>query len=99
MLQLGHVDSITVFAKCHHGWAYFPSEENEIHPNLSFDLLGAQIEAGHEIGVKTPVYLSAGLDEKEARRHPDWLIRNAEEKMNWTGDFVHAGYHEFCFNS
>ena len=64
MLRLGHVDSITVFSKCHHGWAYHPSKANEMHPHLSFDLLGAQIEAAHEIGIKTPVYLSAGLDEK-----------------------------------
>lgn len=40
MLRAGHVDSITVFSKCHHGWAYHPSEANEIHPQLSFDLLG-----------------------------------------------------------
>jgi hypothetical protein len=64
MLRLGHVDSITVFSKCHHGWAYHPSTANEIHPHLSFDLLRAQIEAAHEIDVKTPVYISAGLDEK-----------------------------------
>ena len=62
-LKMGHVDSITLFAKCHHGWAYFPSEANERHPCLDFDLLGSQIEAAHEIGVKTPVYISAGLDE------------------------------------
>ena len=55
MLKLGHVSSITVFSKCHHGWAYHPSKANEIHPCLDFDLLRAQIEAAHEIGVKTPV--------------------------------------------
>ncbi|MBQ3177661.1 MAG: beta-galactosidase, partial [Clostridia bacterium] len=54
-LKIGHVNSITIFSKCHHGWAYHPSEANEIHPELDFDLLGAQIEAAHEIGVKTPV--------------------------------------------
>ena len=38
-LKKGHVNSITVFAKCHHGWAYFPSKTNEIHPGLNgFDL-------------------------------------------------------------
>ena len=68
----GHVDSITIFSKCHHGWAYHPSVANEIHPELNFDLLGAQIEAAHEIGVKTPVYISAGFDEKTVRRHPEW---------------------------
>lgn len=98
-LQLGHVDSITVFSKCHHGWAYHPSQANEQHPNLHFDLLGAQIEAAHAIGVKTPVYLSAGLDEKMARRHPDWLIRRRDETTTWVPDFTRPGYHRFCFNS
>lgn len=94
-LKLGHVNSITVFSKCHHGWAYHPSEANEIHPGLDFDLLGAQIEAAHEIGVKTPVYLSAGLDEKMTRRHPEWLRRGKDDGINWNA----PGYHEFCMNS
>ncbi|SDD58558.1 Beta-galactosidase GanA [Paenibacillus sp. UNCCL117] len=99
MLQLGHVDSITVFSKCHHGWAYHPSTANEMHPGLGFDLLGAQIEAAHEIGVKTPVYLSAGLDEKLALRHPEWLIRDAQGLTNWVKSFLEPGYHQFCLNS
>ncbi|WP_339816460.1 alpha-amylase family protein [Paenibacillus sp. FSL R7-0216] len=99
MLQLGHVDSITVFSKCHHGWAYHPTTANEMHPHLSFDLLGAQIEAAHEIGVKTPVYLSAGLDEKLARQHPEWLIRDPHEKLSWSPDFMTPGYHQFCMNT
>ncbi|MBD2867106.1 hypothetical protein IDH41_00845 [Paenibacillus sp. IB182493] len=57
MLKLGHVNSITIFSKCHHGWAYHPSEANEIHPGLTFDLLGAIIEAAHEIGVKTYAFI------------------------------------------
>ena len=99
MLRLGHVDSITVFAKCHHGWAYHPSEANETHPHLTFDLLGEQIAAAHEIGVKTPVYISAGLDEKIARLHPEWLIRAADESTPWVQDFMHPGYHTFCMNT
>ena len=71
-LKAGHVDSITVFSKCHHGYSYHPTEVNEMHPGLSFDLLGAQLEACKEIGVRAPVYISAGLDEKEIPRHPEW---------------------------
>ncbi|OBZ14925.1 beta-galactosidase [Bacillus sp. FJAT-27264] len=99
MLKTGHVDSITIFSKCHHGWAYHPTTANETHPHLDFDLLGAQIEAAHEIGVKTPVYLSAGLDERLARKHPQWLIRNQQEVISWTGDFMTPGYHQFCMNT
>lgn len=99
MLKLGHVDSITVFSKCHHGWAYHPSEANEMHPGLSFDLLGAQIDACHEIGVNTPVYISAGLDEKQARKRPDWLLRNSDGGTNWVETFLKPGYHQFCMNT
>lgn len=99
MLKRGHVDSITVFSKCHHGWAYHPSEANEIHPHLEFDLLGAQIEAAHAVDVKTPVYISAGLDEKEARRRPEWLIRDAGDNTNWADTWLKAGYHQFCMNT
>ncbi len=99
MLQQAAVDSITVFSKCHHGWAYHPSEANEQHPHLSIDLLGEMIAAAHEIDVKTPVYLSAGLDEKLARRHPEWLIRSADDRTRWVDSFMKPGYHEFCLNS
>ncbi|NBD24457.1 alpha-amylase family protein [Paenibacillus glycinis] len=99
MLRKGHVDSITVFSKCHHGWAYHPSEANEIHPGLTFDLLGGMIEAAHEIGVNTPVYLSAGLDEKITRRRPEWLIRAKNEATTWAKDFMTPGYHRLCMNT
>lgn len=98
-LKTGHINSITLFSKCHHGWAYHPSKANEIHPHLDFDLLGAQIQAAHEIGVKTPIYLSAGLDEKMAHRHPEWLVRNLDESTTWAKDFTEPGYHKMCMSS
>lgn len=99
MLQTGHVDSITVFAKCHHGWAYFPSAANRMHPGLDFDLLGAMIEAAQDIQVKTPVYLSAGLDHRLALMHPEWLIRDEHDNTCRTAHFLTPGYHEFCMNT
>ena len=98
-LKKGHINSITLFSKCHHGWAYHPSKANEIHPHLDFDLLGAQIQAAYEIGVKTPIYLSAGLDEKMAHRHPEWLVRNLDESTTWAKDFTEPGYHKMCMSS
>lgn len=94
-LREGHVNSITVFSKCHHGWAYHPSVANVMHPGLSFDLLKAEIDAAHEIGVKTPVYLSVGFDEKIARVHPEWLIRRKDDMIDWQVPM----FHELCLNS
>ena len=96
-LKAGHVDSITVFSKCHHGWAYHPSKANEMHPKLNFDLLGAELEACREAGVNAPVYISAGFDEKYARRHPENLVKGSP---NAGYDFLTAAhYHLLCYNT
>jgi hypothetical protein len=100
MLQLGHVDSLTVFSKCHHGWSYHPTRVplSAMHPGLSFDLLGAMIEAAHEIGVKTPVYLSAGFDERLVRTHSHWMCR-VPDGHPWNNAWLRAGYNELCLRS
>lgn len=96
-LKLGHIDSITLFSKCHHGWAYHPSEANEIHPKLKFDLLGAQLEACKEINVNAPVYISAGYDEKYARKHVDHLWKpSPEDGPNF---LERAYYKNICYNT
>ena len=98
-LKIGHVDSITVFSKCHHGWSYHPTEVNEIHPELDFDLLGAQLEACKEIGVNAPVYISAGFDEKEYVKRPEWRYQpspHKQEQINYENE-VH--FHLLCFNT
>lgn len=96
-LKLGHIDSITLFSKCHHGWAYHPSKANEIHPKLNFDLLGAQLEACKEIDVNAPVYLSAGYDEKYARKHVDHLWKpSPEDGPNF---LERAYYKNICYNT
>ena len=88
MLKEGHIDSITVFSKCHHGWAYHPTKANVIHPHLNFDLFGAQIEAAHEIGVNAVGYISAGLDEKLVDEHPEWLMRRENEQSYFNRLFL-----------
>lgn len=98
-LKAGHVDSITVFSKCHHGWSYHPTEVNEMHPTLNFDLLGAQLEACKEIDVNAPVYISAGFDEKEYLKRPEWRwcpSPDAKEIEEYNNE-VH--FHLLCFNT
>lgn len=75
-LKTGHINQINIFSKCHHSWSYYPTKVGKMHPNLKFDLLGAQIEACHEIGVKCPIYYSVGWSATEAEEHPDWVARD-----------------------
>lgn len=81
-LRTGRVNQINVFAKCHHGWCYYPTEVGTPHPNLKIDLLGEQIEACHEIGVAAPVYVTGGWSANDAEEHPDWCMRTID------GDFI-----------
>ncbi|HZK95127.1 MAG TPA: alpha-L-fucosidase [Prolixibacteraceae bacterium] len=79
-LKTGHVNSINIFAKCHHSWSYYPTKVGHVHPNLKFDLLGAQIEACHEIGVKCPIYYTVGWSASDAENHPEWVAREKDGK-------------------
>lgn len=98
-LKAGHVDSITVFSKCHHGWSYHPTQVNEMHPCLDFDLLGAQLEACKEIGVNAPVYISAGFDEKEYVKHPEWHFVRSADKSDYEEYRNEVHFHLLCFNT
>ena len=98
-LKAGHVNSITVFSKCHHGWSYHPTEANEMHPELDFDLLGAQLEACKEIDVNAPVYISAGFDEKDYLKHPEWHWRRSLNEADCEEYANEVHFHLLCFNT
>ncbi|HLL89155.1 MAG TPA: beta-galactosidase trimerization domain-containing protein, partial [Tepidisphaeraceae bacterium] len=95
-LRAGHVDSINVFSKCHHGWCYHPTAVGWQHPHLKFDLLGEQIAAAHEIGVRAPVYVSAGLDERYVDEHPGDVVVPLRPRNQ---PVTEPGYARLCFNS
>ena len=75
-IKSARLNQINIFAKCHHSWSYYPTKIGRIHPNLDFDLLGAQIEACHEIKVVCPIYFTVGWSSNEAEDHPEWCARN-----------------------
>jgi hypothetical protein len=97
-----HVNSVTVFAKCHHGFSYYPTEVGTQHPHLDFDLLGAQIEALHRHGIRAPIYISVMWDDLAGQQHPEWIAVDREGKLvgrpplsgkwGWTTMDLASGY-------
>lgn len=79
-LKAAHLESITVFAKCHHGYCYYPTKVGTVHPGMDpdFDFTGAMVEAAHEIGVRAPIYITAGWCELDAQTHPEWRAQKAD---------------------
>lgn len=77
-LRAGSVNSLTVFAKCHHSWSYYPTRVGRRHLNLRGDLLRRQIDACHEIKVRAPIYYTVGWSANDAADHPDWAVRKKD---------------------
>ncbi|MFL2847893.1 MAG: alpha-amylase family protein [Coraliomargaritaceae bacterium] len=77
-LNEAKVNSINLFAKCHHSWSYYPTNLGKVHPHLNFDLLGLQIKACNEIGIKAFIYFTVGWSANDAEDHPDWCARDKD---------------------
>jgi hypothetical protein len=107
-LKNAHVNAINIFAKCHHGYSYYPTKVGTIHPNLKFDLLGAQIEALHKVGIRCPVYITIKWDDLAGIQHPEWVVVDKEGRAamrpplsggwGWTTLDVASGYGDYVID-
>jgi hypothetical protein len=79
-LKSARVNSINVFAKCHHGYAYYDTKLAARHPALKADMLGQMIEACHANGIHVLYYYSLVWDVLSSRRHPEWLATTREHQ-------------------
>ncbi|MGF7060901.1 alpha-amylase family protein [Brassicibacter mesophilus] len=101
-LEQAKVNSITCFARCHHGWLYYDSKlfPERIHPNLkNKNLLKEQIEACRKRGIKVPIYITVQWDNYTAEHNPEWLA------MDQNGNFIETFpcnpgfYRALCLNT
>lgn len=72
-LQQAHVDTVNVFAMCHHGWSYFDTKVGKPHPHLETNLLSRMLDACSQNDIEAPIYITVGFNELSAREHPDWI--------------------------
>lgn len=102
VLEQARVNSITCFARCHHGWLYYDSKKfpERIHPHLANrNLLKEQIEACHRHNIRVPVYITVQWDHYTAERHPEWLVVTADGRFSGTPPFEPGFYRNLCLNS
>lgn len=100
-LKKAHVNSINLFAKCHHGMYYYPTKIGTMHPNLNFDLFGEQIKACRENDIRTVAYTCVAWNEDWADRHPEWLTINAEGVLGTKKPFEtdYYSWRSLCYNN
>ena len=106
-LKKAHVNSISLFARCHHGMIYYDSKKNpeRIHPNLkNKQLLKEQIAACHTAGIRTPIYTTVQWDYYTSQRHREWLCVDENGQSIGESGSVQlpkdAGFYEtLCINT
>lgn len=106
-LTKAHVNSITLFAKCHHGWSYYPTEAGDAHPHLKRpDLLGEMVAACAAADIETPIYISVQWDERVARMHPEWRAVSATNTLAFAApddvsalNQLSAAWHTLCLTN
>jgi hypothetical protein len=99
-LQAAHVNSITVFAKCHHGYSYYPTKVGTPHPYLKRDLLGEMLAACHQAGIRAPIYTTVVWDELAWATHPEWRqLSPAGRVAGPSNTPLKPGWKNLCMNS
>jgi hypothetical protein len=102
VLKDAHVNSVTCFGRCHHGYLYYNTKKfpERVHPHLQEkQLLEKQIEACHAKGIRVPVYLTIQWDHYTAMRHPEWLMRDPNGTPLGPSYFEPGFYRRLCVNS
>ncbi len=79
-LSGARVNSINVFAKDHHGYAFYDTAIAIKHPSLKIDLLGEMVRGCRSAGIATNYYYSLVWDVAQSRKHPEWLAVDRQGK-------------------
>jgi hypothetical protein len=100
-LERARVDSVTCFARCHHGWIYHDTQAfpERRHPHLARNLLKEQIEACHARNIRVPIYITVQWDHYSANEHPEWLIVDENGCPIGTPPYEAGFYRYMCVNS
>jgi hypothetical protein len=100
-LEQARVNSITCFARCHHGWMYYDTQvfPERRHPHLTRNLLKEQIEACHARNIRVPIYVTIQWDHFTASRYPEWLALTADGRIQGTQPYEAGFYRNLCVNS
>lgn len=101
-LKDAHVDSVTCFARCHHGMLYYDSKKfpERIHPNLTNkNMLKEMIQECHKRDIRVPIYITIQWDYFTAKEHPEWLATDADGRPIGTGPYEAGFYQVLCVNT
>ena len=75
------IEEVTIHAKDHTGFAYYPSRVGPPHPKMRGDAFGDVAAACAQRGIDFIAYVSFGIDGEAGRRHHDWVQVQPEGRI------------------
>ncbi len=99
VMKKASVNSVTCFGRCHHGLIYHDTSKfpERRHPFLKRNLLKEQIDACHRQDIRVPVYVTVQWDQYSAEKHPEWLMRDEQNRpIGSPGPFDVGFYKHLC---
>ena len=96
-----HVDSITCFARGHHGMCFYntTAHPERRHPHLQCNLLVQQIEAAHARDIRVPIYTTVQWDYFTAQKQPQWLQLSVNGSIQGQKPYEAGFYAKLCLNT
>ncbi len=96
-----HVDSITCFARGHHGMIFYETEAHpeRRHPRLQCNLLAHQIGAAHARDIRVPIYTTIQWDYYTAQQEPQWLQVASDGSIQGQKPYQAGFYAKLCLNT
>ena len=73
MLEQASVNSIAIFALCHHGYTYYPSKIGTPHPQMQTDLVSDMTGELKKRGIQSLLYFSQNVNETLSAAHPEFV--------------------------
>lgn len=101
-LKEAKVDSLVVFAKCHHGNMYYETKIGHKHGGLpvDIDMFKAIKDECDKQGLKVVAYYSVGWLTPIQKEKPQWIERNSDGQMVGTSNIPKTGpWACICLNS
>ncbi len=72
------VNSVCIFAHCHHGNCYYNTSVGHKHSRLSFDYLREVASECRRNDIAVLAYVSCAWNHRAGERHPEWTQRDAD---------------------
>lgn len=54
------------------GYAFYPTKASLVHPNLTYDLFGKEVNLAHQMGISVAAYYCLHFNNQFVLNHPDW---------------------------